>query len=155
MRIEIFKELKNTDRLAKIIFINFIELQNQPDIDFSVRDIENTLNESSLLGWFLLDNNNKIVGYLIGTIKDIGDGRVVYYISYFYIIQKYRNYGMGKKMLIAALEYVTRQNIKFVMLISRKDSKAWHLYKKYGFMQDPLIKLHNNKNYEVMLYYCS
>ena len=155
MRIEIFKELKNTDRLAKIIFINFIELQNQPDIDFSVRDIEATLVESSLLGWFLLDNNNKIVGYLIGTIKDIGDGRVVYYISYFYIIEKYRNYGLGKKMLISALEYVTKQNIKFCMLISKINSKAWNLYRMFGFRQDPLIKLNNNKNYEVMLYYCS
>ena len=155
MRIERFSQLKNTDRLAKIIFINFIELQNQPDIDFSVRDIQATLVEQSLVGWFLLDNNNKTVGYLIGTIKDIGDGRVVYYISYFYIIQKYRNYGLGKKMLIAAMSYITKQNIKFIMLISKINSNAWNMYKKYGFISDPIIKLSNNKNYEVLLYYCS
>lgn len=154
MKIEKFTKLHNIDRLSKIIFFNFIELQNQPDINFSIKDIFNTLNSSSLIGWFLLDNNNKIIGYLIGIIKDIGDGRIVYYISYFYIIQKYRNHGLGVKMLLIALNYATKMNLKFVMLISKINSKAFNLYIKYGFMEDPLVKL-NNKEYKVLLYYCS
>jgi ribosomal protein S18 acetylase RimI-like enzyme len=155
MRVEKFTQLKNIDRLSKIIFMNFIELQNQPDIEFSVKDISSTLANESIVGWFLLDNDDRIVGYLIGNTKDIGDGRVVYYISYFYIIQKYRNYGIGTKMLIIALKHATQNNLKFVMLISRIDSKAWNMYKKYGFIEDPLIKLSNNKDYKVLLYYCS
>lgn len=154
MKLEKFTVLTNIDKLSKIIFFNFIELQNQPDIQFSVKDISDSLASENVLGWFLLDNDNKIVGYLIGNIKDINDGRVVYYIGYFYIIQKYRNYGLGKKMLLTALDYVTTINIKFVMLMSKKDSKAYEMYRKYGFMIDPLIKL-NNRNYNVLLYYCN
>jgi ribosomal protein S18 acetylase RimI-like enzyme len=153
MKIERFSQLKNIDRLSKIIFFNFIELQNQPNIEFSIKDIASTLVDESVVGWFLLDNSNKIIGYLIGTIKDIGDGRVVYYISYFYIIQKYRNNGLGTKMLLIALDHATKSNIKFVMLISRINSKAWNMYLKFGFIEDPIIKL-NNRDYKTLLYYC-
>lgn len=154
MKIERFTELQNTDKLAKIIFFNFIELQNEPDINFSFQDIKNILISPDLIGWFLMDNENKIIGYLIGVIKHLGDGRVVYYISYFYIIQKYRNYGLGTKMLLIAIDHVTKLNIKFVMLISKVHSKAWNMYIKYGFLEDPVISL-NNTYYKALLYYCT
>lgn len=153
MKIQRFTELKNIDRLSKIIFFNFIELQNEQGIEFSIEDITSTLNSPSLLGWFLLDNNDKIIGYLIGTIKEIGDGRVAYYISYFYIIQKYRNNGIGKKMLAISINYIKKINIKFIMLISKKNSNAWNMYRKFGFSEDPIVKINNNR-YALLLYYC-
>ena len=39
MKIERFTQLKNTDKLSKIIFLNFIELQYQPNIEFSITEI--------------------------------------------------------------------------------------------------------------------
>ena len=89
MKIERVSSLRNIERLAKIIFINFISLENQPDIQFSIEDIKSTLSSNSLIGWLLLDDDSRIVGYLIGISKELGDGRFVYYLSYFYIIQKY------------------------------------------------------------------
>ena len=88
MKIERVTTLRNIERLAKIIFLNFIELENQPDIQFSIEDIKSSLSSSSLIAWLLLDDNSKIVGYLVGTTKELGDGRYVYYLSYFYIIKK-------------------------------------------------------------------
>lgn len=154
MKIERFTQLKNIDRIAKIIFINFMDLQNQPDIEFSFESIKEILVSPNLIGWFLMDNDNKIIGYLIGTIQYLSDGRQIYFIHYFYIIQKYRNNGLGKRMLLIAIEHITNINIKFIMLISKIKSNAWNMYLKYGFIDDPIIKL-NNYYFRTLVYYCS
>ena len=153
MKIERFTQLKNIDRFGKIIFINFMELQDQPDIEFSYENIKETLASSDLIGWFLMDNNNKIIGYLIGSIKELSDGRNVYFIHYFYIVQKYRKFGLGTKMLLMTIDHISNLNIKFIMLISRIKSPGWDLYLKYGFIEDPVIKL-NNYDFRALVYYC-
>lgn len=154
MKIERFTQLKNIDKLAKIIFLNFMELQNQPDIEFSYESIKEILVSPSLIGWFLMDNDSKIIGYLVGTISDLSDGRQVYFIHYFYIVQKYRKFGLGTRMLLITINHITNINIKFVMLISKIKSNGWNLYLKYGFNDDPIIKL-NNYNYRTLVYYCN
>lgn len=152
MKIQKFNQIENIDRLAKIIFFNFIELQNEQDIVFNIDDITSTLNSNNLLGWFLLDNNEKIIGYIVGELKELTDGRYVYYISYFYLIHKYRSMGLGYKMMLVCLEYIVSINVPFIMLISNVHSNAFKLYKKLGFGFDPIIKI-NNPNYAVLLLY--
>ena len=71
MRIQKFNQIENVDRLGKIIFFNFIELQGEDDIVFNIDDIKSTLNSESLLGWFLLNDNGKIIGYIIGELKEL------------------------------------------------------------------------------------
>jgi ribosomal protein S18 acetylase RimI-like enzyme len=154
MKIERFTQLKNIDLLGKIIFVNFMVLQNQTDIEFSFDSIVEILSSPDLIGWFLMDNNNKIIGYLVGSIKNLADGRTVYFIHYFYLVQKYRNFGLGTKMLLIALNHITNINIKFVMLLSKINSLAWNLYLKYGFVEDPIVKL-NNYNFRALVYYCT
>ena len=154
MKIERFTQLKNIDRFGKIIFLNFMDLQNQTDIDFSFESIKEILASADLIGWFLMDNNSKIIGYLIGSIKELADGRNVYFIHYFYIVQKYRKFGLGSKMLLIAMDHITNLNIKFVMLLSKVKSDGWSLYLKYGFIEDPIIKL-DNYDFRVLVYYCN
>jgi ribosomal protein S18 acetylase RimI-like enzyme len=152
MKIQKFNQINNIDRLAKIIFFNFIELQNEQNIVFNIDEITSTLNSNNLLGWFLLDNNEKIVGYIVGELKELTDGRYVFYISYFYLIHKYRSMGLGYKMMLICLEYIGSINVQFIMLISNIHSNAFKLYKKLGFGFDPIIKI-NNPNYAVLLLY--
>lgn len=152
MRIQKFNQVAHPDRLAKIIFFNFIELQGEKDIVFNIDDITSTLNSENLLGWFLLDDNGKIIGYIVGELKELTDGRYVYYISYFYLIHKYRSQGLGYKMMLVCIEYVKSNGVGFVMLISSIHSKAYKLYKNLGFGFDPIIKI-NNPNYAVLLLY--
>lgn len=154
MKIERFTQLKNIDRFGKIIFLNFMDLQNQTDIEFSFESIKEILASADLIGWFLMDNNSKIIGYLIGSIKELADGRNVYFIHYFYIVQKYRKFGLGSKMLLIAMDHITNLNIKFVMLLSKIKSDGWSLYLKYGFIEDPIIKL-DNYDFRVLVYYCN
>lgn len=152
MRIVKFNQIENIQRLAKIIFFNFIQLQNEPGIVFNIDDIVSTLSSNNLLGWFLLDNDGKIIGYIVGELKELTDGRFVYYISYFYLINKYRSQGLGYKMMLICLEYIQSINVPFIMLISNVHSKAFKLYKNLGFGFDPIIKI-NNPNYAVLLLY--
>ena len=152
MRIQKFTQINNIERLSKIIFLNFIELQNQPEIVFNIDDIVSTLSSEGLLGWFLLDDNGKIIGYIIGEKKELTDGRYVYYISYFYLIHKYRSMGLGIALMAECIKYISSINIPFIMLISNIHSKAFKLYKKFGFGHDPIIKI-NNPNYSVLLMY--
>ncbi len=153
MKLQRVEQLKNIERFSKIIYINFLELQNQPDINFSIDDINSTLSSSGFLGWLLLKDDGTIVGYMVGELKDIGDGRFVYYLSYFYIVKKYRAKGLGFKMLLNCIEYIKSINVKYIMLISNIFSDAFRLYSKLGFVPDPIIKL-NNHNFAVLICYC-
>lgn len=154
MKIQRFNQIENIDRLAKIIFFNFIDLQNEPDIVFNINDITSNLKSTGLLGWFLMDDDNKIIGYVIGELKTLTDGRYVYYISYFYLVKKLRSQGLGYKLLLNCIEYITSINVRYIMLISNVNSKAFKLYKQLGFGFDPIVKI-NNPNYVVLLFYCN
>lgn len=152
MKFQQFRKLDNINRLAKIIFLNFIKLMDQPNIEFSMDAIERLLVSNNLVGWFLLDNNDKIIGYLVGEIQRLQDGRLVYFISYFYISKNYRGNGLGKIMLLRCLKFIKDNNIPFTMLITEKDTVGYNLYKKIGFQNDPLIKI-NNPDYVLLMNY--
>jgi len=152
MKLQRIDQVKNIDRLVKIIYVNFMDLQNQPDINFTIEDITSTLSSSNFLGWLLLNDSGTIVGYMIGQLKDVGDGRYVYFLSYFYIIKKYRGSGLGSKMMLNMISYIKSINVKFIMLISSIFSDAFRLYGKLGFVPDPIIKI-NNSSYTVLIYY--
>lgn len=152
MKLQRIDQVKNIDRFVKIIYVNFMDLQNQPDINFTIEDITSTLSSSNFLGWLLLNDAGTIVGYMIGELKDVGDGRYVYFLSYFYIIKKYRGNGLGSKMMLNMISYIKSINVKFIMLISSIFSDAFRLYGKLGFVPDPVIKL-NNSSYTVLIYY--
>jgi ribosomal protein S18 acetylase RimI-like enzyme len=153
MRIVKFDRLNNIDKLSKIIYLNFIELQNVEGIVFNIDDIFNTLNSNNLLGWFII-YNERIIGYIIGELKDLVDGRFVYYISYIYIIKRHRSQGLGFKLMLNCINYINNANIKFIMLTCNKNGKAFQLYKKLGFIYDPIIKI-NNPDYNVLTFYCN
>lgn len=153
MRLQKFNNIINIDKLSKIIYFNFIELQNEQNVSFNINEIKQILASPSLIGWFLLDDNGNTVGYLIGEMKELEDGRYVYYISYFYIINKYRGQGFGKSLLSTCIQDITNNNVKYIMLISRTNSDAYNLYTSFGFGFDPIIKI-PNKNYCVLTLYC-
>ena len=54
-------------------------------------------------------------------------------------------------MLLIAIDHITNINIKFVMLISRIKSVGWNLYLKYGFIDDPIVKLNNSNKKSVAI----
>ena len=77
MKLQRFDTLYNKERLAKIIFLNFFNLKYEENIDFSIQSILDILDSPALTGWFLLDNDDKIIGYLIGKTQGLNDGKEV------------------------------------------------------------------------------
>jgi ribosomal protein S18 acetylase RimI-like enzyme len=154
MKLQKFENIDNYERLAKIIFTNFIDLQYQGGIEFSIDSINNTLTSPNLLGWFLIDSDNKVIGYMVGDKKRLDDGRRIYYISYFYIVESYRNTGLGKQMMINCINYVSSENIPFIILTTEVNSNAFKLYRNMGFVFDPIIKI-QNPNFTALIYYCN
>jgi ribosomal protein S18 acetylase RimI-like enzyme len=152
MKIQQFTSVYNHERLAKIIYINFLELKNQTDIDFTFDGIKKLLVSVDLIGWFLLDNDGNIVGYIIGRKSGINDGRFVYFIDYFYITPEFRTKGYGKKMILICLKRIMELNIPYIMLITKKIGIANALYRNLGFINDAIIKI-NNDDYQVLTYY--
>ncbi len=152
MKIQYFTNVSNLEQLSKIIFLNFIELQNQKGIVYSHDDIRTLLASPLLIGWFLLDDSGKIIGYIVGKKMNLNDGRYVYFIEYFFIIPSYRNKGYGKKMMLICIKKIMELNISYVMLITKKISIADILYRKLGFVDDTIIKI-TNDDYEVLTYY--
>ena len=152
MKIQRFNSLSNINRLAKIIFLNFFNLQYEKNIEFSIESIIDILSSSALTGWFLLDNDDKIIGYLIGKTQGLQDGRFVYFISYLYIVNKYRKRGLATRMLLTCMEYVKDNNISNIMLITKNNSNAHRLYSKLGFDIDPLIEIKNKDHIVISNY---
>ncbi len=152
MKIQKFERVNNVDKLANIVFTNFIDLQYQSGIEFTIDSIKDNISSNGLLGWFLIDNDGKIIGYIIGDKQNLRDGRYVFYLSYFFIVPKYRNHGLGKKMLQNCMEYIEKINIQFILLTSEINTNAFRMYKNLGFIYDPIIKI-NNPKFTALIYY--
>jgi ribosomal protein S18 acetylase RimI-like enzyme len=152
MKLQKFQKLTNINKLSKIIFLNFIELMNQDNIVFSIDDIERLLISQNMTGWFLLDDNENIIGYLIGEKQNTNDGRFLFFICYLYIIEEKRNKGYSKILLLNCLKFVKENNLYFTMIITKNNSIGNKLLEKYSFTKDPFIKI-DNENYSLLLNY--
>lgn len=152
MKIQYFTSVYNYERLAKIIFINFLELKNQPNISYSFDAIKELLVSPALMGWFLLDNDGNIVGYIVGKKSGTNDGRYVYFIEYIFIVPTFRNKGYGKKMMLICIKKIMELNIPYIMLITKKVGVANAMYQNLGFLPDSVIKIDNN-DYHVLTYF--
>ncbi len=152
MKVQQFTNVYKSDELSKIIYLNFLELRNQPNIDYSVDSIKKLLVSPDLIGWFLLDNNDVIVGYVVGKKAGTSDGRFIYYIEYFYVIPELRNKGYGKKMMLVCIKKMNELNIPHIMLTTKKIGIANALYQSLGFVVDPIVKINNN-DYHILTYF--
>ena len=63
------------------------------------------------------------------------------YVSNLYVQKKYRNNGIGKKLLYASLKWMKGNNVKYISLeIHLENKTALKFYRKYGF-NDYTLKL--------------
>jgi GNAT superfamily N-acetyltransferase len=127
-------------KFAKIIFFNFLYLQYEKNINFSLNSIIEVLQNPTLTCWLILEKDI-IIAYLIGNKQLLGDGRYVFFISYCYVSENYRNKGLGTHMMLNCFKYCKENRIAFIMLISNENN----FIKKFGFIPDMLMKINNEK----------
>ena len=137
-----FTSLKvgNYDKFANIIFNNFSYLEKFPELSHSVDEIKKQLGAKNAMNFMIYDENKVIIGYVIGDVKVLQDGRRVYYISYFYIKSSYRSKGIGKMALGLVKDRCVKNRISWILLTcDSKDEKVYGFYVRNGFSVDKLF----------------
>lgn len=132
------KDLKNQNKTLLInnIYKNFLELASDPRLNHSKSEIQKILDSDGAVLFLILDNN-KIIGYLLGEVIDLQDLRHVLFISYIYVVKFMRNKKLGCKLMSYAISYGIEQRCDGIMLIyNTSDRKLERFYDKYGFMLD-------------------
>ena len=111
--IETFDDVQDYDIFTDIVFDNFHHLNNVPHLHHTKAEIKKVLMSKKFLGLFVFNSESKIIGYLIGEFMTLNDGRKIYYVSYFYVVTKYRKLGIGSHLINAIINnhlyyYITR-----------------------------------------------
>ena len=144
-------KIKNPELLAKVVFNNFIYLTNFPELQHTKKEIVNILKLDSCLCYLLYDDA-KLIGYLIGDFRTFPDTKYGFYVSYVYISDKYRNRKLGSELMNHLIVRCKNVNTKFIVLTcDTNDQKVVNFYKKLGFVVD--TNLGGNKRHNVYCLY--
>jgi len=144
--------IKNPELLANVAFNNFIYLTEFPELMHTKQDIIKTLQASGNLCYLVYDDT-KLIGYLIGDFRTLPDNRYGYYISYMYVSEQYRAKKIGSKLMNMLIDKCKSTGTKFIVLTCDvNDTKIVNFYKKYGFNIDPSLG-DNNKRHVVFCLY--
>jgi GNAT superfamily N-acetyltransferase len=142
------------DLMINTVYNNFAYLVNYNELNHSRSNIKKLFDEPTFYGLLLYDDNNNIlIGYLIGKIDEMGDGKRVFFISYIYIGSAYRSHGYGN-ILLKRLKTVVKNiiGLNFIALCCVKDNILAHkFYYKNGFKIDTIYSFMNQVN--VLLLY--
>ena len=85
------------------------------------------------------DKKKNLVAYLIGDFRTLADSRYVYYISYFYVLEKLRSKKIGSKLMDMVIKKCKIMGVSFIVLTcDTVDIRATKFYERYGFKLDPL-----------------
>ena len=120
----------NKQPLINTIYNNFLSLKHEPKLNHNIKEISRLL-YSTDGHTYLLNNGSKVIGYIVGEVLLIQDGRMVFYISYLYIGSNYRGKGLGTFLLNAVIEKCKNIGILFIMLTcDSSNTKLYRYYKK-------------------------
>jgi ribosomal protein S18 acetylase RimI-like enzyme len=130
-------------KLVQMIYYNFIDLKSYPELQHNKKEIQRLVTDKNAkIVLYIIDS--KIAGYLIGEIKDILDGRRVFYISYIFTANNFRHQGIASKML----EYVELYTKHFkydgiLLTCNTEDDYIYNFYLMKGFMPDMTLRRYN------------
>ena len=132
-----------------LIYNNFIELTEEDKLMHTKENIEKNLRADNSVIIIAYDKtNNKIAGFLAANIMELDDRRMVFYISYIYTAEKYRNNGIATRLMDVSEQITHNKKCNGIMLIFDTDNKQlYHFYEGRGFMQD--INLRRYEKHDV------
>lgn len=132
-----------------LIYNNFIELSEEEKLMHTKEDIKKNLRADNSVILIVLDKKvNKIAGFLTANIMELDDKRLVYYISYVYTAENYRNNGIASRLLDISEQIAHNKKCNGIMLIFDTTNKQlYHFYEGKGYMQD--INLRRYEQHDV------
>lgn len=101
-------------------------------LDCYILDLIGNRNSLSL-GLF---DENKLIGVSLGRIKHWYTGNE-YWIDDLAIAPSAQGHGCGKAFLALIDEYLAKGNIVGIVLFTDRDTPAYHMYQKMGFVEEP------------------
>ena len=138
----------NLEIFTNVIFNNFSEISNVPELNHTKQSIYETLKCSTAQVYLILVNK-KIASYIVGKIMILNDGRRVVYITYLYTAKQFRGKGFASVLLSIAEKINTINMLDGVMLTYDSENIPLHnFYLKKGFMPDLLLRTY--KRHEVL-----
>jgi len=130
----------NVSLFVNSVYNNFIDLSKYPELKHTKQDIYKLLKSENMRG-YIVRQDNKLLGYLIGEIMILADGRKVFYISYIYIAASFRKKHIGSKLLEMVIK--TSRSLKFDGVLLTCDTEnipVYDFYQKRGFMPDLVLR---------------
>lgn len=135
------RKIGNPHPFADTIYRNFEYLSGIEQLSHNRDEIVRLLTDDNFIGFLIYDNEGKIIAYLVGEIKHLVDGRNVYYISYIFVSDKFRNRRLGSQLLDILADKCRELNAKFIVLTCDSYNKiAYNFYIKRGFTVDSLLR---------------
>lgn len=150
-----FYNKSNTPLFASLVFKNFINLSNDKSLNHNLNEIYRLIKSPNFFGYFA-KYNEKIVGYLLGEIIQLNDGRKVLYINYLFVSPYFRNSGIASYLLKYAISFAKNTGLDAVMLTcDTYNIKLHDFYFKRGFTIDNILakyKRHDILSYHIGYY---
>jgi len=140
-------------KFAKTIYGNFAYLRYIPEMKHTSMEILRLVTDKNFIGIMVYSPSDALVGYLVGEKMALQDGRYVFYVSYLYVSDKYRDRGLGSKLIDIIITLCREElGIHFIVLTClRQNTKACNFYLHKGFKDDILI--HADGDRRIMTYY--
>lgn len=138
--LKILKTCNISEHFIDIIYKNFQYISNESHLNHTKHEIGRILSSPNLYG-LLAYHEGKIIGYMVGEFMNLNDGRNVYYISYFYVIKKYRGMKIGSRMMENIMIMVKKVGREYIVLTcDTRNKELVGFYKRFGFMKDILLQ---------------
>jgi len=142
------KQKYNLNYFGKIVFNNFKELVKIPNLKHNIKEIMRIIKLQNSVIIFKM-YKNKIIGYVLGEIMHLNDGRNVFYITYIYTSPFFRGKGIATELMNIINNMVKDQNLDGVLLTCDSENEELYLfYEKRGFMPDLVLRTYDK--FEVM-----
>ena len=133
---------------TNVIYTNFGGLSEYPQLKHTKEEILKLLkSDNAIVCLYMV--NKKLAAYMTGEIIILNDGRKVFYVAYIFTGEKFRNKGIGSKLMNVVDTITNKQMLAGIMLTcNSEDKKIYDFYLKKGFMPDLILRTCGK--YEVM-----
>lgn len=142
------KKIYTFQNFGQVVYDNFIDLSYNPKLKHNMNEIMKIIKSPESVILIALENN-KMIGYLIGEFIKLNDGRHVFYITYVFTSELFRDRGIASKLMNIVDDLVLKNNLDGIMLTCDSENyQVYNFYLKKKFMPDLVLRTYDK--YEIM-----
>lgn len=137
------KQLHKLTYFCDTIYNNFKELTRYQNLKHNKKEIMRIIKSPQSVIIFKL-YKGKIIGYVLGEIMKLNDGRTVFYVTYIFTSQIFRSKGIASELMNKITKIVDEKNLDGIMLTCDSENfEVYSFYEKRGFMPDLVLRTYD------------